>query len=104
MEGGFFGLLAVFVLTTGFLTYALIDSAVSYTYLTSSFDQERQANVALGQLVVAGSKSYTKKDILHLLRQAKPTAFIVEEGNKVWFEGVLFRFESDRLVRVGEDA
>ena len=96
----FFAVLGVLVLSNAFWAYQFVDSAVSYTYLESSYDEQRRAAAELGQLIVKGAKNYTKADVRHLLRQAKPDAFIVDEADSLNFEAITFRFEADRLVEV----
>lgn len=56
----------------------------------------------MGNLIVQGIESKSKKDVLFLLRQAKPDAFIVDEGDVVIFENIAFKFEQDKLVKVGK--
>ena len=83
-----------------FLIFTVIDTAISYSYLQDSFKHHSQSESALGKLIIKGSKDYSKKDILHLLRQAEPNTFIVEEDNKIFYAGNTFIFESDRLVKI----
>lgn len=77
-----------------------VDSAISYSYLSDSFNAEARRYKALGELVVAGSTEYTQADILHLLRQAHPDGFIVEEENKILFQGIEFAFVDNKLAEV----
>ncbi len=56
----------------------------------------------MGSLIVQGIESKNKKDVLFLLRQAKPDAFIVDEGDILIFENIAFEFEQDKLVKVGK--
>jgi hypothetical protein len=83
-----------------FFIYMVIDTGISYSYLQDSFKHHSQSESALGKLIVEGSKNYSQKDILHLLRQAKPEEFIVEEDNKIFYSGNTFIFENDRLVKI----
>jgi len=83
-----------------FFIYSVIDTSISYTYLQDSFKHHSQSESALGKLIVEGSKNHSQKDILHLLRQAEPNAFIVEEENKIFYSGNTFIFEGDRLVKI----
>lgn len=83
-----------------FFIFTMIDTAISYTYLQDSFKHQSQSESALGKLIVEGSKNYSQKDFLHLLRQAEPDEFIVEEDNKIFYSGNTFVFEGDRLVRI----
>lgn len=92
---------AVLVVSNLFWLYIALDAGISQTYLEASYDEQQKASADLGSLVVKGATKYSRKDVLHMLRRAKPSAFIVEEGDKIIFEGIVFRFESDRLVEVG---
>lgn len=83
-----------------FLGAMVINTGVSYTYQQESLDDQIRENEILGNLIVAGAKDYTKKELLHLLRQSNSRAFIVEEDNKIIMDNILFVFENDRLVNV----
>jgi len=96
----FFSVLGLLVLSNAFWGYVFVDSAASYTYLESSYDDQRRAVAELGELIVKGTRNYTKADVLHLLRQAKSDAFIVDEADSLDFEGITFRFAADRLIEV----
>jgi hypothetical protein len=96
----FFVVLILGLASNGYLFYHLVDSGISYSYLHDDYDaQSRQLN-ALGELVVAGADEYTKSDILHLLRQAKKDAFIVEEEDVIYFEGIRFIFDGEKLKKI----
>lgn len=94
----FFICLAVLLLSGLFFVYSAIDQSVSYTYLEVSYDDQVAANKVLGNLIVQGGKEYSQKDFLHLLRQAYPQEFIVEEGNMIIMGHNQFKFENDRLI------
>ena len=79
----FFVALVLLVGSNLFWLYSAIDAGVTYTYQQVSLDDLSDAHSFLGELVVKGSKEYSQKDILHLVRQSYPNAFIVEEGNKI---------------------
>ena len=96
----FFVVLAFGLASNGYLMYLLVDGGISYSYLQDSYAAESKRFKALGELVVAGSGDYTKRDALHLLRQANRDAFIVEENDLVHYEGISFVFERDRLAKV----
>jgi hypothetical protein len=95
----FFVCLAVWVLTLFAAFYILLDQAISYSYLSTSYQDKVKANSVLGNLIVKGSKSYNQKDFLFLLRQAYPNEFIVEEGNKISMGFNVFEFENNQLVK-----
>lgn len=96
----FFVVLILGLASNAYLSYHLVDSVISYSYLHDDYDAELRRYKALGDLVVAGSADYTKADILHLLRQANTDAFIVEEDNLIHFEGITFVFEGGNLTNV----
>ena len=91
----FFACLGLLVSSTLYLGTLVIDSGISYTYQQVSLDDQVKANETLGKLIVAGAKEYTQKDLLHLLRQSDPEAFIVEEENKIIMGNVYFIFENN---------
>ena len=61
---------------------------------------KEDAIVDLGKLIVSASSEYSKKDIIHLLRQANKEAFIVEEGDLVIYENITFTFQDNKLVNI----
>jgi len=96
----FFCCLVFLIASIIFFIYSTIDQSISYTYLKDSYDEQVKANKVLGNLIVKGSQKYSQKDILYLLRQEYPKAFIVEEKNIINIGSNKFEFEKDRLVRV----
>ena len=96
----FFVALALLIATNILWLYTAIDAGVTYTYQQASLDDKEKAVEMLGMLVVKGRQQYTKKDILHILRQSNKDAFIVEEENLIDVEGVKFIFVNGRLSAV----
>ena len=96
----FFVVLILCFASNGYLFYRIVDNGISYSYLHDDYDAQSKQLNALGQLVVAGADEYTKADILHLLRQAKTDALIVEEDDAIYFEGIRFTFEGEKLTNV----
>lgn len=92
--------LAILVATNLIWFYSVIDSGVTYTYQQVSLDEKSRAVKMFGELIVKGGQKYTKKDILHILRQANKEAFIVEEENSIDVEGVKFIFTNGKLSEV----
>ena len=80
----------------------VIDQAVTDKYQSMDLHHQDQLINDMGSLIVQGIESKNKKDVLFLLRQAKPDAFIVDEGDIVIFENIAFEFEQDKLVKVGK--
>ncbi len=96
----FFLTLLLLVISNGYWFVSFVDAAISYSYLNDSLIFQSDKYGALGSVVVAGSRDYSKADMLHLLRQAKKNAFIVEEERMIVFENVEFVFADDRLIEV----
>ena len=96
----FFITLLALLVTNAFWFYTAIDAGVTYTYQQVSLDDKSKSVKMLGELIVKGGKKYTKKDILHILRQANKEAFIVEEENLINVEGTSFIFKNNKLVEV----
>lgn len=96
----FFVTLILLLASNIFWLYSAIDTGVTYTYQQVSLDDLNDAHRFLGELVVKGGKEYSQKDILHLIRQSNPNAFIVEEGNKIMANKVTFTFEGGKLSKV----
>lgn len=96
----FFVSVVLLVATNLWWLYAAIDTGVTYTYQQVSFDEKSKAVEMLGALVVRGGQQYTKKDVLHVLRQLNKDAFIVEEENLLDVEGVKFIFHNGKLSEV----
>jgi len=92
--------LTVLIISNLYWLYVVFDSGVTQTYQQVTIDDQNEIINSLGELIVKGAKEYNKKDILYLLRKSKPDALIVEEGNKIYYEGTQFVFENDKLVKV----
>ncbi len=96
----FFVAVVVLIATNIFWLYSAIDPGVTYTYQQVSLDEKSKAVGMLGALVVKGGQQYTKKVILHILRQVNKDAFIVEEENLIDVDGVKFFFTNGKLSEV----
>lgn len=96
----FFVTLTLLVGSNLFWLYSAIDAGIKYKYQQVSLDDLSDAHSFLGDLVVKGGKEYSQKDILHLVRQSYPNAFIVEDGNKIIVNNVTFTFEGGKLSKV----
>ena len=92
--------LIILLISNLYWLYVAFDSGVTQTYQQVTIDDQNEIINSLGDLIVKGAKEYNKKDILYLLRKSKPNALIVEEGNKIFYEGTQFVFENDKLVNV----
>ena len=97
----FFIALALLLISNVYWVYVFIDSAISYSYLKDSYNWESRTNSILGEIITNEGSEYSQQDVLHLLRQAYPEGFIVEEGNTIYMDGVKFEFSDNRLSNVG---
>jgi len=96
----FFVTLVLLVASNVFWLYALLNSGISYTYQQVSLDEQLDVNKLLGELIVKGGQEYSQKDLLHLLRQSYPDAFIVEDGERIISNRVTFVFSDGKLSEV----
>ena len=96
----FFFVLFLLLSSNVFWLYGAIDAGVTYTYQQVSLDEKVNAVNVLGDMIVKHGQKYSKKDILHILRQYKQDAFIVDDDGYIDFEGIKFHFESDRLIKI----
>jgi hypothetical protein len=99
-ETALFVTLVGLILSNIFWAYFLFDQSISYTDLLDSYEEKSRTVSALGSLIVKGSDQYSKQDLLHVLRQSKPEAFIVDEGDTIVFEQIRFTFSDGTLVKV----
>ena len=96
----FFLSLPLLILSVLFSLYLLVDNGTAYTYLEVSYNDQVQANEVLGNLIIQGGQQYNQKDLLHLLRQQYPDAFIVEESSSIKMGSNIFEFENGKLSKV----
>ena len=96
----FFVTLTLLIGSNLYWLYSSIDMGMTYTYQQMSLEDLGEAHSFLGDLMVEGGKDYSQKDILHLIRQSRPNAFIVEEDHKIIVNKVTFTFEDGKLSKV----
>ena len=96
----FYLCLSILVVSNMYWIYQRIDSGVSFTYLTQSYEDRGRVIESFADLVVEGAQVYSKKDILSLLRRANPDALIAEEEEKIILEGLVFNFKNEVLIDV----
>lgn len=80
--------------------YVMVDHGVTDTY-TQVSSQETAADLGVMKRLVPRAAPLTRTDVLTLLRQTNPDAFIVDDGTRVTIGGLRFEFEQERLVQVG---
>ena len=85
------------IASSSVLLLGIVDQAITITYMEQGFEDQRKANEVLGNLIVRGGKDYTQADFLHLLRQAYPDEFIVQEGSVISMGQNEFTFSQGRL-------
>ena len=96
----FFVVLSLLLISNVFWIYNTIDAGVSHTYQKVTLEEKQEAVIVLGDLIVKYGQNHSKKDILHILRQYRSDAFIVDSGEYIDFEGIKFYFADDKLVKV----
>lgn len=96
----FFACLVFLFVSNITLLYGILDQGVTLTYMQDSCDSVSRGNEVLGNIIVKRGQEYTQADILHLLRQEYPDAFIVEKGERISMHDVSFCFENNRLSEV----
>ena len=96
----FFSTVALLVISNAYWAFTIVDSAISYSYLYDSYDEQVRKIDSLGDLIIEGTPRHTKADIIHLLRQADADGFIVEEEDTVLYKNLSFIFVENQLVDV----
>ena len=91
---------SLLLLSSSILLYGIVDQAVTITYMEQGFEDRLAANEVLGNLIVKGAAQHNQADFLHLLRQAYPDGFIVQEGNTILIGRNEFVFVNDKLSSV----
>lgn len=87
----FFSLLAGALLGIGVLLYGIVDQGITITYMSEGYAQTKQD---LSVLAAAFPRDgYNKKDIVTILREQNPDAFIVETECTVELNGLRFEFD-----------
>lgn len=96
----FFFTLPFFLLSMLCVLYLLINNGTSYTYLKVSYDDQVAANKVLARMVVKAHTNHSQQDLLYILRSQHPDGFIVEEGNTLIMDNLVFEFNNDRLDQI----
>ena len=96
----FFVCLGFAAISISTLLYGILDQAVTLTYQQDSCDSISRGSDILGNIIVKRGQRYSQADVLHLLRQEYPDAFIVESGDRISMRDVSFCFENGKLSEV----
>lgn len=96
----FFTSATLLVVTNAFWLLVTIDAGVTDSYQQASLEDQQRSIELLGDLVERSGSQYSRKDVLHILRQTRKNAFIVEGPNVIDIDGVRFHFVDDRLSEV----
>jgi hypothetical protein len=80
--------------------YVVVDHGVTDMYQEVA-SQETRDDLAVMNRLIPRAAPLTRADVLTLLRQTNPDAFIVDDGTRVSIGRLRFEFEQERLVRVG---
>ena len=96
----FFVGLSLLVISNLFWIYIAIDAGISQTYQKETLEEKQKAVIVLGDLIVKYGQNYSKKDILHILRQYRSEALIVDSGEYIDFDGIKFYFADEKLIKI----
>lgn len=80
--------------------YQAVDAGVTNAYQEQVHGEINRKADLLAGLLIASSPHLSSKDVMALARRVAPDSFIVTDSSGVSVDGVGFRFEGDRLVRV----
>lgn len=99
----FFVSTATLLTICAFLLYVVIDQSVTITYMSQGYDDTEKD---LERLAATFPKdTYTKKDVVYVLRQENPDAFIVEGECTVQLRGLRFEFSLEgKLININTKA
>ena len=101
-KAGFWCCFIVLLVSNAYWWLVVIDQAAKNKYTEMELHSQKQAVSELGNLIVTGIESTSKKDVVFILRQANPDAFIVDDEEHVIYQNISFYFKNDRLVSIGE--
>jgi len=89
----FWGSITILLPIVAILLYAVVDNIVTIDYMTQGYSETKQDFRRLADIYP--KNTYTKKDIVYILRQHSPDAFIVETECNVQIDGLRFEFTKD---------
>lgn len=92
----FFVAIGLNVIVGALLGYAIIDQAVTISYMSQGYDQTKKDLIVLAAAFPLDR--YNKKDIVAILRRKNPDAFIVETRCSVQLDGIRFDFKSSGVL------
>ncbi len=92
----FFTCLTLLIILSVCSAYMVINQAVSYTYLSDSLDKANRDQKLLIDLI---PKDTSKKDLVFMLRQARPDELIVEKDSLVHINGLTFVFAENDTIK-----
>ncbi len=101
-KAGFWCCFIALLVSNVYWCLVVIDQAATNKYTEMELHSQKEAVSELGNLIVTGIESTSKKDVVFLLRQANPDAFIVDDKEQVIYQNISFYFKNDRLVSIGE--
>jgi hypothetical protein len=78
----------VLLVSNAYWWLVVIDQAATNKYTEMELHSQKQAVSELGNLIVTGIESTSKKDVVFLLRQANSDAFIVDDEEQVIYQNI----------------
>ena len=101
-KSAFFVCLTFLIVSNVYLFYQLLDSGMTNTYTSDTLEKQDETIRLLGDIIVEEGKGYSQKDVLFLLRQKYQDGFIVEDSNRISYEGIEFIFQNDSLINIAD--
>ena len=95
---GFFTLLVIFIVSVIFLSYKIIDQAVTVSYTNDSYMWKEQENELLTKII--NSRSYSKLEIQRLVKDINDLDLLMENGDTIYWFGKSLIFKNDTLNQV----
>ncbi|ANB22192.1 hypothetical protein A6K25_13450 [Alteromonas stellipolaris] len=100
-KAGFWICFVLLLFSNGYWSLVVVDQALTNKYTSMELYSQEEAVTELGKLIVSGIESKSKKDVIFLLRQANPDAFIVDGEDAISYQNISFYFKNDKLVSIG---
>ena len=101
-KAGFWCCFIAMLVSNVYWCLVVLDHTLANKYTEMELHSQKQAVSEWGKLIVTGIESTSKKDVVFLLRQDNPGAFIMDDEEQVIYQNISFYFKNDRLVSIGE--
>ena len=98
----FFVMLGVSLLSVGYLAIEVVDQGITYTYASVSYEETQRSLAMMERLLPTLEGHARRAQLIELVRDQNPKAFIMATDSTIDVDGVVFHFTTDgRLRSVG---